>query len=61
MILSKYRKPAKEAAKDKKLEEIEKAKRIAKEKQRLMGRKVPEREQEPHERELMRIATKGVV
>ena len=58
-ILSKYKKPAKEASEELKREQQEKAKRLEKEKLRLMGRHLPSAVDEERERELQIIATRG--
>lgn len=60
-ILSKYRKPAADAERERKEEEAARLQRIKKEKQRLQGRVLPRKEDEEHERNLIRMATKGVV
>ena len=59
--MTKYKKPAVLAAQDKEKEDEERKQRLAKEKQRMMGRKMPSKADAKHERELMRLATKGVV
>jgi hypothetical protein len=60
-ILAKYKRPAKEVTEEQRKENELKAKRAAKERLRLMGRHIPTVDDEPHERELQIIATKGVV
>lgn len=60
-ILSKYKAPMNKAEESKKEEDLLKAKRIAKEKIRLQGRKIPKLSEQEYERGLMLIATKGVV
>lgn len=60
-ILSKYRKPAADAERERKEEEVARLRRIKKEKQRLQGRVFPKKDDEEHERTLIRMATKGVV
>ena len=60
-ILSKYKAPAARADNSNRTELEEKKKRALKEKQRSIGRKVPSRGNEDHERGLVLIATKGVV
>jgi hypothetical protein len=59
--LSKYRKPAADAERERKDEEVARLRRIKKEKQRLQGRVLPRKDDEDHERTLVRMATKGVV
>jgi hypothetical protein len=58
-ILSKYKKPAKEASEEQKKENELKQKRLEKEKLRLMGRHIPTADDEARERELQIIATRG--
>ena len=60
-ILSKYKKPAAVAQAEKTKEDEEKEKRLRRDLQRAQGRKMPSKADEEHERNLVRIATKGVV
>ena len=60
-ILSRYKRPANQVREEKATEEAERARRVEKERQRVQGRAIPKPEQEEHERELVRIATKGIV
>ena len=60
-ILSKYKAPSTKADKQIAEEEEERKKRVLKEKQRMQGKVIPSRGDEQHERNLVLIATKGVV
>ena len=60
-ILAKYKKRSREVEEERKASEDLAKKRALKEKQRLMGRVLPTRLDNDHERELQIIATKGVV
>ena len=60
-ILVKYKKKERDLDEQKAHEDKEHKKRILKEKQRLMGRRMPTKDDNEHERELQIIATKGVV
>jgi hypothetical protein len=60
-ILSRYKRPAAIVQEEKEKEDVEMKKRIAKEKQRLMGRLMPTRLEHEYERELAIIATRGVI
>lgn len=58
-ILAKYKRPAKEVTEEKKKEQELKQKKLEKERLRIMGRTIPTAEDEPKERELQIVATKG--
>ncbi len=60
-ILTKYKKPERDVEEERKTEEADRVKRAERERQRLQGRGFPKQSEEGRERELMRIATKGVV
>ena len=60
-ILSKYKKPAAVAQAEKTKEEEERENKLRKDMQRAQGRRIPSKADEEHERNLIRIATKGVV
>ena len=60
-VLVKYKKKERDIEEKKAEEDAELKKRQAKEKQRLMGRRLPTKDDNEHERELQIIATKGVV
>ena len=60
-ILQKYKRPEVAADAEKALEDEEKAKRLAKEKQRRQGRMMPSRDGETYEKSLVLVATKGIV
>ena len=60
-ILSKYKKPAALAQAERTKEEEERERKLLKERQRAQGRKIPDVADEEHERNLVRLATKGVV
>lgn len=60
-ILAKYKKKSRDLAEQKAKEDSEKRKAALKERQRLMGRRIPTKEDAERERELAIIATKGVV
>jgi 5'-3' exonuclease len=59
--LSNYKKPARLAMQEKKAEDREMKKRIAKERQRLIGRVIPTKLEYEAERELQIVATRGVI
>lgn len=60
-ILAKYKKKARDLDEQKSKEDLERKKAALKEKQRLMGRRIPTKEDAEKERNLAIIATKGVV
>ena len=60
-ILAKYKKKTRDLDELKAKEEVERKKAALKEKQRLMGRRIPTKEDAEKERALAIIATKGVV
>jgi len=60
-ILAKYKKKARDLDAAKAVEDAEKKKSNLKEKQRLMGRRIPTRDDAEKERSLAIIATRGVV
>ena len=60
-VLVKYKKKERDIEERKAEEDAELKKRQAKERQRLMGRRLPTKDDNEHERELQIIATKGVV
>ena len=60
-VLVKYKKKERDLEEQKAKDDAEHKKRILKEKQRLMGRRIPTKDDNEHERELQIIATKGVV
>ena len=60
-VLVKYKKKERDIEEQKSKEDAEIKKRQAKERQRLMGRRMPTKDDNEHERELQIIATKGVV
>ena len=60
-ILAKYKKKARDLDEAKAKEEVERKKAAQKEKQRLMGRRIPTKEDAEKERSLAIVATKGVV
>ena len=60
-VLVKYKKKERDLEQQKAKEDGEHKKRILKEKQRLMGRRIPTADDNEHERGLQIIATKGVV
>ena len=60
-ILAKYKKKARDLDELKVKEDMEKKKAIIKEKQRLMGRRIPTKDDAERERNLAIVATKGVV
>lgn len=60
-ILAKYKKKARDLDEAKAKEEVERKKAAVKEKQRLMGRRIPTKEDAEKERSLAIVATKGVV
>lgn len=59
--MAKYKKKARDLDALKAKEEIERKKQALKEKQRLMGRRLPTKEDNERERNLAIIATKGIV
>jgi len=59
--LAKYKKKARDLDELKATEELERKKHALKEKQRLMGRRIPTKEDMEKERNLAITATKGVV
>lgn len=60
-VLSKYKKKTRDLDTQIAAEEVEKKKKYAKEQARLMGRMLPTKAEDEHERELQIVATKGVV
>ena len=60
-ILAKYKKKARDLDEIKAKEDLERKKHALKEKQRLMGRRIPTKEDAEKERGLAIIATRGVV
>lgn len=60
-ILAKYKKKARDLDEMKAKEDMERKKAALKEKQRLMGRRIPTKDDAEKERNLAIIATKGVV
>ena len=60
-MLIKYKKKARDIAEEKALREKEHKARVAKEKQRLMGRRIPTKSDNDKERALQIVATKGVI
>lgn len=60
-ILSKYKGPINKAEDAIREEELERAKKIAKEVIHSQGRKLPQRGEEDYERNLVLVATRGVV
>lgn len=60
-ILAKYKAPSARAEAERTKIDEELAKKLEKEKQRSMGRKIPTKDDETYERSLVLIATKGVV
>lgn len=61
VVLAKYKKKARDLDEIKLKEDAEKKKVLLKEKQRLMGRRIPTKDDAESERNLAIIATKGVV
>ena len=60
-ILAKYKKKARDLDELRSREDLERKKAALKEKQRLMGRRIPTKDDAEKERNLAIIATKGVV
>ena len=60
-MLAKYKKKERVIEEAKVAEDEAHKKRLLKEKQRLMGRRIPTKDENEHERDLQIIATKGVV
>ena len=59
--MAKYKKKARDLDEQKAKEEAERKKQAVKEKQRLMGRRIPTKEDAEKERSLAITATKGIV